>query len=602
MRNFTRASLIVAGLAILAPSSAPAIGFSLADGELYGSFDTTISLGTIMRVSAQDPALIGIKNGGEAYSINGDNGNLNFTQWEFASALARVGHELEARWGNWSLFGRGYYFYDGQVMDWVDTRTPISEEAKNWVGRRGELLDLYVSLDIEAGDQFLNFKAGNQVINWGESLFIQNGINTMSPIDVGALRLPGSELKDALRALPALDVTWAMTDRFSLEAFTYFDWKQTEIEPEGTFFSTNDFISPGGRSVYLGFGLAGGPTDIDNSLNAGLGAPVGSYVSRSADGEPDWEGQFGVALRWFEPRLNDSELGFYFTNLHSRLPLISAYTGTRAGLDQGNYAASANYFREYPEDIQKLGASINTSIPGGWALGSELSYTIDQPIQIDDVELLFGALNPLDPILGTEFGRSQLIQERGAVGFDEYMPGFNRKDYWQGQVTLTQLFPQKYGTDQIVLIGEFGGMYIVDMEDPDVLRYEGPGTYTSANPWFSENNTPAGSPYQPATAEVDAFADPWSWGYRIATRWEFNNALWGMNLLPAAAFFHDFQGTSPSPVLNFVEGRKSFATSLTAVFLYSWEAKLSYSNSFGGDSYNLSSDRDFVGFSIARSF
>ncbi len=38
---------------------------------------------------------------------------------------------------------------------------------------------------------------GQQVINWGESTFIQGGINGANPIDVSRLRVAGAELKEA---------------------------------------------------------------------------------------------------------------------------------------------------------------------------------------------------------------------------------------------------------------------------------------------------------------------------------------------------------------------------------------------------------------------
>jgi len=38
----------------------------------------------------QDPTIIGIANGGEAYSINYDNGNLNFDQGDFTSLTAKL--------------------------------------------------------------------------------------------------------------------------------------------------------------------------------------------------------------------------------------------------------------------------------------------------------------------------------------------------------------------------------------------------------------------------------------------------------------------------------------------------------------------------------
>ena len=40
------------------------------------------------------------------------------------------------------------------------------------------------------------------MINWGESTFIQGGINAINPVDVSALRVPGAELRDNGQASP----------------------------------------------------------------------------------------------------------------------------------------------------------------------------------------------------------------------------------------------------------------------------------------------------------------------------------------------------------------------------------------------------------------
>ena len=59
------------------------------------------------------------------------------------------------------------------------------------------------------------------------------------------------------------------------------------------------------------------------------------------------------------------------------------------------------------------------------------------------------------------------------------------------------------------------------MENKDELRYEGPGTFTSGNPFFTEN--PPANPVQPATTN-DGFADDFSWGYRLVARAEYLGA------------------------------------------------------------------------------
>ena len=47
-------------------------------------------------------------------------------------------------------------------------------------------------------------KVGNQVLSWGESLLIQNGINVINPLDISAFNRPGVEIKEG-----QLPVEWS---------------------------------------------------------------------------------------------------------------------------------------------------------------------------------------------------------------------------------------------------------------------------------------------------------------------------------------------------------------------------------------------------------
>ena len=555
--------------------------------SISGRFDTTVTVGASMRVQDRDEDLVGVANGGDANSINGDDGNLNFDKGDLTSLSANVTHELDLRWRNLGFFGRGFYFYDAAIMQIEPERTDFTEEAKDDAGRNAELLDAYLTGDFALGRFPVSLRFGRQVISWGESTFIQNGINVINPVDVTRLRVAGAELREALRPVMAVDVDVGLTDNLSVEGFWQLKEQTTEIEPAGTFFSTNDFASPGGKRVFLGFGQP--PISDDPPLPPGANPPLGTSVPRSSDNEASDGGQFGLALRYFAPVLNDTEFGLYYIRHHSRLPLISARTGTVEGLLAGDYAESARYFVEYPEDVDLFGASFNTALgTSGLALQGELSYRIDQPLQVDDIELLYAGLSPAAPGL---FGENQL----GTFGFSERIPGFRRKDVVQGQLTATQVFGPRFGADQWTLIGEAGATYIRDMESKDELRYDGPGTYTSGNPFF------IGAGIQPATT-TDGFADDFSWGYRLALRGQYLGAAGPVNLAPQIAFAHDVNGTTPQPLGNFVEGRKVVSLSLGASYLNTIQGDLSYTSFFGGDDFNLLKDRDFVSVSISYFF
>ena len=98
----------------------------------------------------------------------------------------------------------------------------------------------------------------------------------------------------------------------------------------------------------------------------------------------------------------------------------------------------------------------------------------------------------------------------------------------------------------------------------------------------------------------DADADATSWGYRVAARLDYNNAIGGVNLFPYAQFLHDVSGNSPSPSGPFVEGRTALTIGLRADYLSRWQASLGYTR-YAGDGNELS-DRDFISASVKYSF
>jgi len=585
----TLCSLAVAAAVAIA---APAHGVEFASGGLTGNFDTTVSFGVASRVQDRAPEHVGIANGGEAYSVNYDDGNLNYDTGIFSS-IFKVTHDLEVNYNNLSAFTRIYYFYDFENKDGDRERTPLSDDALDLVGSDIRLLDAYISGQFNAGGKPLTVRFGDQVVSWGESTFIPNGINVINPVDVSQLRTPGAELRQAFLPVTMAWGSMGVTPNVSVEAFYQLDWEAITVDPAGTYFSTNDFASEGASRLYLGSGLAPDTTVApDGSIvpvPAGTGAngPIGYVVPRAPDNQPDNEGQYGLALRIFAPALNDSEFGFYFINYHSRLPLISAVTGTPAGVAAGDYASTARYFVEYPEDIKLYGMSFNTDLGDtGISLQGDVAYRQDVPLQVDDVELLIAALTPLNPSLA---GLTQLTDV--PLGFGQEIQGYRRLDVTQVQSTATKAFGPMFGSDQWILVGELGMTYVHDMPSKSELRFDGPGTYSSGNSLA----TLAGlQPYQ----QTQGFADDFSMGYRLLARFDYNNAIGPVNLSPRIAFAHDLVGTTPLPLGNFVEDRKALTLGVEASYQNTWSLDLSYTSYFGAKEFNQIHDRDFVALTV----
>jgi hypothetical protein len=651
----------------------PAAAFQFSLGEVQGNLDSTISYGLSWRVADRDKDLIGLREGGNAYSANGDDGNLNYDDGELFSNIAKITSELDLRYTNFGLFVRGSAFYDFENEDSDRERTDLSGDALDLVGKDAQLLDAYIWGSFSIADMPAQVRLGDQVLSWGESTFIPNGINVINPIDLSKFRVPGAELKEALVPVGMVSASISPTENLTFEGFYQYDWEKVEIDPTGSYWSSTDIPGEGGDRVLLGFGDW---SDLGTSWQ-GLLIPDRvtdnrfMMVPRADDNEPSDGGQYGLAMRVYAPGLNDTEFGFYYINYHSRLPVLSGITGTPDGfasaagsattlgaMQQGvdvatsislgttaalntsaalggtlqpaeavaattgaanaataaayvdapsglpsayvvnEYAKTAKYKVEYPEDIKVFGVSFNTALDSlGASLQGEYSYHKDAPLQIDDVELLVAALSPLGAI-NPAFLDNQ-ITNGGAESLSTYIPGYVEKDISQVQMTMTKLFGPTFGADQFMMVGEVGYTHVHGMPSKSKMRLEMPGTYVTGNDDQADpGGVHAGKDAEPSSA----FADADSWGYRALAKLDFNNAIGAVTLSPRIAWAHDVQGNTPGPGGSFVEDRKAITFGLGADYQSTWSADLSYTDFFGAGRYNLINDRDFVAFNIKYSF
>jgi hypothetical protein len=587
---------------LLALLAAPLASIEGKKGDFSWSWGNTFSYGLLYRLDEQDPAIVGRAAGGTAFSVNGDDGDQNYDTGIASNALKWTS-EFEFSYKGFGGFLRGFAFYDYENEDQDRARTPLSDEALERVGSRAELRDAFLYYRFDLATRPAEIRAGRQVINWGESTFIQGGINAINPIDVSALRVPGSELREALMPVGAVLLSLKPSENTAIEAYYQFDWEQTKIDPVGSYFSTTDLAGDGATKVMLGFGAA--PDSIPVGFNI-PGNPVGVAVPRGADREASDGDQYGAALRIFAPSMGDTDFGLYYLNYNSRLPVIMARTGTAAGLlANGNYAASAQYFLEYPEDIQLYGLSFNAQLGrSGIALQGEASYRQDVPLQVDDVELLYAALTPLRllppaPPLAPLRALGSLLAatgQLGGYGFSEEIVGYRRFDTMQIQMTGTKVFSQFLGADQFVLVAEAGWSKVFDLPDQATLRLEAPGTYTSGNPIHEQARV------QPGTEPASAFPTEDAWGYVIAGRFDYNNAIGAVNMSPRFSWAQDVDGISPGPGGSFLDGRKALTIGLGFQYQFNLEWDFSYTQYLGAGRYNLLSDRDFVAATIKYSF
>ena len=599
-------------LALASAFAAPAHAIEFSHGDWNGTIDTTLSYGASMRLQQRDQELVGLANinpfvaatpitdqinAPGRFSVNGDDGNLNYDDGDLFSNAFKITSEFSLNYKeNSGAFARASYFYDWENAD----RADLTEEAREKVGTRLTLLDAFVFHNMDLGGHETSVRVGRQAVSWGESTFIQNGINVVNPIDVSKLRVAGAELKEAFLPVDMIQASFAVNENLSVEALYLLEFEQTEPDPMGTYFSTNDFATLGADFVMLGFGRANEPANFANcgnvlrfSSDALERASCLQAIPRLPDDYADDNGQYGAALRYFSPTLNDTEFGFFFLNYHSRLPLLSGYAVTSTLPNSGRNIV------EYPEDIRMYGMSFNTTLGDtGIALQGELSYRDNMPLQFDDVELLFSALSPLNPFIPAPGNR--FISQLGEYGPGDYVRGWERHEVSQLQFTLTKAFgPGNWlGAQQIATVAEFGGTEVWDLPSPDLLRYQGDGTDTGCG-----GDLLTGGALVNPVSHCDGFPTRFSWGYRLAARADYNNVFGSpFNMSPRLAFNHDVNGITPGPGGNFLEGRKSLTVGVEATYLNQWAADLSYTEFRGAGHLNLIHDRDFVSFTVKYSF
>lgn len=630
-------------------------------GEVTGSIITSLSVGTQMRMADRDPRNVGISNGGAMPTAGNDDGNLNFDKGDLLTLVGTVSSEINLRWQNYSAYVRGTAFYD-----YIADRNELAVNGPAERGLRGSythdgqaearydatLLDAYIAGNFTLFDRALTVRAGNQVLNWGEALFTINAISVINPIDVARIRVPGAELRDALIPIPMVSASYQLFQGLSLEGFVSFGFKPYKLEACGSFFSATDTFCSGTRGVGVG-------TDFQDtrSYYKGRNDPndnFAEYDGISADltvdddsSQTDW----GVAIRYFVPELNNTEFGFYFINYQSRLPSIRAYsnyrnpqTGTINGLpypgqafgtrprstvlDNLDHGTLTIY---YPDDVQLAGLSFNTTVDAlGIALNGEISYKHNVPVWISEPTLTFTVYNYAggNPLLaGEAFGFAPYVDT--GFPYDENFTGeFNLKldephDMWNANLRVTKILPTTnwlvslLGANAMTVLIEAAAIYI-DI-DPD-----GPYDYASyGQNGFSGFRT---RPLQVVpgvevvpSLDLPAQGDPrvqatwkpptqWSGGIQGVIFGDYPNAFdTGINLTPYFAFSTGLFGTTPAPNPGFTKSLNSVFLGFKADYLGAYSLQFSYFKSWGaggggGGSRNPYIDRDFIGITASYVF
>lgn len=654
-------------LPLLVAAQAQAVEFSFANDEISGSLDTTVSYGQLWRVQGRDKS---------NDDINTNDGNRNFDTG-LVSEVYKITSDLEATYKNYGLFVRGTAFYDTQIMDkrndYYDNNNPgqpsqnfpkddsFTYETRHKAGRDAQILDAYLYGNWDVADMPVTGRIGKQVFNWGEGVFYRGGVNTTNPVDAAKFRLPGSELKEVLVPVEALSFNLGLTENLSMETFYQWNWKESAIDPVGTYYSETDLFADGGNTaystqprlqplagLYSGFsalgvgGLQGGRTvDANGVIKV---ASVGPDINAKNDG------QFGVAFRYIAEELNSTEFGFYFVNYHAKEPTISANLGDYAGLDLAQIAGQAATVLA-PQVQQAVAAGAGISVPqlqavlanpalnpalaqaysnaltaaattaaGGLATIDVANAVQAQREYVEDIRMyglsfnttvgnasVFGELayRPNLPIgvattndlLGDLLLQAPQLSAGGVVNIGGQNVQLGDSIHNYERV---EAFNTSLGT--IYNFGpslSFDSLFGVAELASEHLR----GSdlqYTAFNGQKRYYSGRGNNSYV-SGGDRDDQVNKNAYGYTLLLSGTWNDVYAGVNISPYVVYKDDFEGNSYQTG-NFIEGRKAYTLGVRASYLNSLEAELQYTEFFGGGQNNSVRDRDNIGFNVKYSF
>ncbi|WP_221626942.1 DUF1302 domain-containing protein [Serratia marcescens] len=581
-------------------------------GDVNGRYNGSLSIGSVW--NAEHPRASSIYQGnanlvgyGTSREFNngggrtGDDGRLNFRKRGLVSSPLTLQGEVALNWRNYGAFIRGKAWYDytlnnrevdfGHSSNGYRTNSKLDDSHFDRLAKfQGiALLDAYVFGDFSLAGHPLNVRVGNQVINWGEGLYFQNGINAINPNDMAALRRPGTQVKEAL--VPMLYGKIGLTNQLTLEAFYQLQWRRSVIEGCGTYFSNSDFMPDGCYGV-----PRGGANDRESFANDLI-------IHRAGDNEPSNTGQFGLALRYLADSIH-THFGAYAMNIHSRTPYVSLITDRRqeqgAGWLPGQQATNGRYFADFPDDIHIFGLSFSSKLERTEVFG-EYSFRPNQPMQLTTGDLIpafAGDPVQLGHLIGQDItlGRDAINAPPGSV-----YNGYDRRKVSQLSLGVIQPLPSLLGAAGLKLTGEVGMKYVHDLPGLGDRRYAKTDTYGSDLANGNAKGCLLGvseAKYRKLGCSSDGYTSKFAWGYRLRAQLSYPGLFKGVSVSPFVGFGQDVKGWSYDGV--FSEGRLLGAAGARFDYGKTYSAELAWSGS--GNTPFAPTDKDFVSLSLQMKF
>ncbi|HEY0917309.1 MAG TPA: DUF1302 family protein [Solimonas sp.] len=264
--------------AFLGGATLPAMAGSFDFLGMDGQYQVQAAYSAAMRLHDPDDRII---NTAPAASIplpdylklpesnNYDDGDRNFKKHSLVNNRLSLLGEIQLSYGDYGILVRGDAFYDDVYHRKNDNDSPppgqpgatinktelptnrFSDAAEYYDGQRVRLLDAYVYGSWYLTDEAaLNVRVGRHIAAWGESLFFAGIALAQAPADATKATVPGADVKSILLPVNQVSMQLALNDRLTILGQYKLEYKPTELNPVGEFFSVADVVGPGAEFIY----------------------------------------------------------------------------------------------------------------------------------------------------------------------------------------------------------------------------------------------------------------------------------------------------------------------------------------------------------------
>jgi hypothetical protein len=309
--------------------------------------------------------------------------------------------------------------------------------------------------------------------------------------------------------------------------------------------------------------------------------------------------------------------------------------GYQGGLETGLSQAGENFLTispqselvlQYPEDIEAVGMSFNTTVLG-WGVQGDFSYRRNMPLQVDT-----------DSLTIATYSAACVFELYGIVGVVSYKPmltthsecntenpgeleydGFVREEVYNWDIGTTATFTRSnpitaaLGADLMIFLTEFAGEYAPDVDDyrlPDADEtVDGVAVNTFQPHGRLAGRCTSGSDLGLGglvglDERPDNFCRPTGEAIQglFLLSLQYNNVFGSpWSLSPQVVYREGLSGVGATPGSP-IDGVSTLGLSLNASLQSSWTASLSYTD-FGGDElWTRNTDKDQLSVSISRAF